>query len=307
MPNADALAPAPLWFRAARALIRQLPAGRFRAFNRLAGTGLPPFVDYLGPDAGGLAYRCDLRNLIARELCITGRYAPVETAMVRRLLPRGGVFVDVGANLGYFVLVGAAAVGAGGRVIALEPDPRMAAELEENVRRNALAQVAVVRAAASDHAGTATLSGYAEDGGNFGTSTLLGDGGGVTFDVPCAPLDDVLDERGVSAVDLVKVDVEGAEPWVLRGMRRGLAAGRYRSVLVELHPWTWTDRDATVREMVGLMRECGYTARMSESAPSATRRALYGGAGEAVSVPFDETTPLGDWPHVLWTRGGDAA
>jgi FkbM family methyltransferase len=307
VPQADALAPAPLWFRAARALIRQLPAGRFRAFNLLAKTAPPPFVDRLGADGAGLAYRCDLRNLIAREICVTGRYAPVETAMVRRLLPRDGVFVDVGANLGYFVLVGAAAVGPGGRVVALEPDPRMAAELEENVRRNALAQVAVIRAAASDRAGTAALSGYAEEGGNFGTSTLLAEGGGTMFDVPCAPLDDVLDERGISAVDLVKVDVEGAEPWVLRGMRRGLAAGRYRNVLVELHPWTWPDRGATVREMVGLMRECGYSGRMSDSAPTATRRALYGADEAAVSIPFDESTPLGDWPHVLWTRGGEAA
>ncbi|HEX8390710.1 MAG TPA: FkbM family methyltransferase [Longimicrobium sp.] len=304
---ADTLAPAPLWFRAARALIRRLPAGRFRAFSMLANRGVPPFLDRLGAEGAGMTYRCDLRNLIAREICVTGRYAPVETAMVLRTLPRGGVFVDVGANLGYFVLVAAAAVGAGGRVVALEPDPRMAGELEENVRRNRLGQVAVVRAAASDRTGTAALSGYAEEGGNFGTSTLLPDGGTNVFEVPCAPLDDLLDAQGVGAVDLVKVDVEGAELWVLRGMRRGLAARRYRRVLVELHPWTWDDRNAVVREMVEMMRESGYVGEMSDSAPAATRQALYGRAEAGGPVPFDGRSPLGEWPHVLWTAAEEGA
>lgn len=304
-PNGGTLKAAPLWFRAARAAIRQLPAGRFRAFNWLVKVPLPPFEDRLGDDAGGMAYRCDLRYVASREMCLTGRYAPRETALLRALLKPGDTLVDVGANLGYFTLVGAALVGAGGRVVALEPDPRMAAELEENVRRNRLAQVHTIRAAAFDRRGTATLAGYDEDAGNWGVSRLQSAPASLTtFTVECAPLDDLLDEMGIEDVPLVKIDVEGAEQAVLRGMRAGLARGRYRRVLVELHPWEYADRAAAVREMVEEMQAFGFRGLLADSSPAAVRPALYGRGGLPSMVPFAADTPVAGWPHVLWALPG---
>lgn len=97
---ADALRPPPAWFRAARALVRRLPAGRFRAFERLSRISLAPFEDRLHAEIGGARYGCDLRNVIAREACLTGRTAPAETAAVRASLPPGGMFVDVGPTGG---------------------------------------------------------------------------------------------------------------------------------------------------------------------------------------------------------------
>src|SRR5688500_9658786 len=154
---ADALRPPPAWFRAARAVVRRLPAGRFRAFERLSRVELAPFEDRLSEEVGGARYGCDLRNVIAREACLTGRTAPAETAALRASLPAGGTFVDVGANWGYFTLVAAHAVGASGRVVALEPDPRVHAELAANLARNGIRNVTALAVAASDRAGEATL------------------------------------------------------------------------------------------------------------------------------------------------------
>lgn len=301
----ETLRPAPLWFRAARSAIRRLPAGRFRAFNWLLRTPMPPFLDRLGDDANGMSYRCDLRHLIAREMCLTGRYAPLETELIRGLLAPGDTFVDVGANIGYFALVGAAAVGPRGRVAALEPDPRMAQELEGNVRRNGLAHVDVLRLAASDHRGTATLAGFDEHGGNWGVSRLGGgDGAANTFTVPCAPLDQALDDLGIGEVALAKVDVEGAEAAVLDGMREGLARGRYRRVLVELHPWEYADAHTAVRRMVEMMEGFGYRGSLADSSPDAVRGALYGRRGAPALVPFTSGTDVEGWPHVLWALPG---
>jgi FkbM family methyltransferase len=300
----DALRPAPAWFRAARAAIRRLPVGRFRAFNLLARTAPPPFADRLGRDAGHMAYRCDLRDMIAREMCLTGGYAPLEAALVRAVLPAGGTFVDVGANIGFFTLLAAARVGAAGRVVALEPHPEIAAVLRGNVAMNALPNVQVMQLAAADAAGTATLAGF--EGGNWGVSTIAHGSaeGAPAFEVRCAPLDEVLREAGVQTAELVKVDVEGAEPRVLRGMRDGLRAGRYHRVLVELHPWEWADAPAEFGEMAEEMRTAGYRGWLVHESTEAARRAYYGARAAPSLRPLDAGALQGAWPHVLWTLPG---
>lgn len=303
---ADALAPPPAWFRAARSVIRRLPAGRFRAFNLLARAGLPPFADRLAAADGGLLYRCDLRHLIAREICVTGRYAPTERALLRASLAPGGTFVDVGANIGYFALLGATAVGAGGRVVALEPHPHIAAELRANVSINRLPQVSVLELAASSEAGTATLAGFREDG-NWGAAKLSEDSGDAdvpAFPVRCAPLDAILDDADVGPVDLVKIDVEGAEPRVLEGMRDGLRAGRYGRVLVELHPWEYADFGAELEAMDGAMRAAGYRGWIVDPGDGDARRGYYGADVAPALRPLVPREVRGGWPHALWTRGG---
>lgn len=307
---ADARSPAPAWFRAARAVVRRLPAGRFRAFERLSRVGLAPFEDRLADALGGWCYGCDLRNVIAREACLTGRSAPAETAAVLDALRPGGTFVDVGANWGYFTLVAAHAVGPGGRVLALEPDPRMAAELRANVARNGIRHVTVEEAAASVGEGQAVLAGYAEGDRNRGVSSLVArpTGDAASFVVRTAALDDLMDAHGIPSADLVKVDVEGAEEMVLRGMARGLAAGRYRRVLLELHPTQHPDPARLGTTIHETMRGAGYTGGWLDTGPEAERAALYGRAAARPRLrPVRGGEPLGPWPHQLWTRdGGDA-
>src|SRR5512142_2823283 len=121
-----AAGPAPLWIRAAAAMIRRLPAGRYRAAHWIGRRVREPFWAALPADLGSLQFHCDLRDGLMREACLTGRYEPQETALLGRLLAPGMTFVDVGANWGYFTLVGAHLVGRAGRVISVEADPRAA-------------------------------------------------------------------------------------------------------------------------------------------------------------------------------------
>lgn len=300
----EALPPAPAWFRAARAVVRRLPAGRFRAFERLSRARIAPFEDRLDGEIGGWRYGCDLRNVIAREACLTGRTAPAETAVMRTSLPPGGSFVDVGANWGYFTLVGAHAVGPGGRIVALEPDPRVHAELCANVARNGIGNVTVLAVAASDRGGEAVLSGYAEADRNRGVSSLVAApaGAAAAFTVRTAPLDELLDELSIDSVDLVKIDVEGAEELVVRGMARGMAEGRYRRVLVELHPGQHPDGARLGETMYRMMDTAGYRGEWIDTGPEAEREALYGRAAPGPRLrPIRGDEPLGPWPHQLWT------
>jgi hypothetical protein len=166
--------------------------------------------------------------------------------------------------------------------------------------------VEVLQVAAAEREGTATLAGFVEAGGNWGVSSLVAsaDDGVPSYSVRCAPLDALLDAAGVDGVELVKVDVEGAEGRVLAGMREGVRRRRYARVMVELHPWLHDDPAAAVAEMHGAMEEAGYRGWLVEDDPAAVRRAYYGAAGRPALRPLEGSPPLRGWPHLLWARPG---
>jgi FkbM family methyltransferase len=298
------LAMAPVWVRVAARFIQCLPAGRYVAMNRLCRHPPEAFLMRLPKDVGGRLYECDLRDSIAREACFTGRYEPLETAIVSKILQPGMTFVDVGANWGYFTLLASSWVGAGGRVISLEPDPRLFRILRENVTRNSLAQVTTLQVAAADVTGELTLQGCDIGGGNWGLSKLIDHAKpvGANFRVPARPLDELLDDSGVEYVDLLKMDIEGAEELALRGMSAGLASHRYRRIILEVHPALLTERGSSVENVIALLRAKGYEGDWIDHSPAATKRAAYARHPEIERFmhPLD-SRPSGDgWPHILW-------
>jgi FkbM family methyltransferase len=141
---------------------------------------------------------------------------PLETAVVGRLLEPGMRVVDVGANRGWYTLYAAALVGPTGSVISVEPDPVPLAMLRQNVTANRLANVTIIDGAVGAEAGEfrfvtereSALSHLARDESDTGANQ---------FRVQVQTLDDLVSTAGGGPVDLVKVDVEGAEIDVLAG------------------------------------------------------------------------------------------
>ena len=301
----------PLWVSLSASAIRALPFGRYRATNFLGRLGRKPFVARLPADLGAASFYCDLRDSISREACFTGRYEPQETVLATRILQPGMTAIDVGANWGYFTLVCAHLVGPRGTVVALEPHPRLASTLRENVRSNNLPQVRVLELGAAAATGVASFIDYPGEGSNRGLSRMTegaerGDFCGVTV-----ALDDLLDQiltaqtspHPASAVDLLKLDVEGAEHEVLDGMSRGLASGRYRYVLLECHPHALARRGLSLESCVRPFTAAGYTGWLIDHSPSAHRRSASGKAHvRDLLIPWAsprESTPS-EWPHMLW-------
>lgn len=128
------------------------------------------------------------------------------------------VFVDVGANIGYFTCLVGSRIGpyGSGRVIAVEPNPRCVALLKRNLAINwSLCPVDIEAVGASDRTGAASLAIPENRSANAHLGAAVGDRNAIT--VPIQRLDQLLEN--VSRVDLLKIDVEGHERSVLLGAR----------------------------------------------------------------------------------------
>ncbi|HYT67006.1 MAG TPA: FkbM family methyltransferase [Vicinamibacterales bacterium] len=290
----------PWTVRAVRSVLRRLPRGRYCALSTIAPRR-GRFVGALADDLGGARFDCDLSDQLSREVCFTGLYEPPVTRVFQQQLHAGSAAVDAGANWGYFTLVAAAAVGDRGRVISLEPDPRQYEALTRNVALNGFAHVQSMQMAAAAGTGHMTLVGYADTDANRGITSIAtsaGSQGNRRFDVPASSLDDLT--GALPSIDIVKIDVEGAEDLVIAGMRDGLASRRYRSVLLELHPSLLQARGVDPHSCIRALLDHGYRGWTIDATPAVYRRAMNPAiAADALLRPLDEWRNAA-WPHLLW-------
>jgi FkbM family methyltransferase len=162
------------------------------------------------------------------RLSIVGVFEPFETSLFQQAIHPGDVVVDVGANIGYYTLLAARAVGPTGHVYAVEPDPANFALLERNVTHNGYAdRVTLVQAAAGAEPGEAALYRSAD---NHGDHRLFAVPDREALRVDVVRVDDVV----AGPADVVKVDVQGFEPAVLAGMQELLAASPHLTLFTEL-------------------------------------------------------------------------
>lgn len=187
---------------------------------------------------------------------------PVQVAVADALAP-GGVFLDVGANVGFFSLLAARAVGPRGSVCAIEPVPANAARIRANARRNRLTTVTVLELAASDAAGRTTLLLAAHPGGAVVASAGRPPDATGSIEVATATIDDLVASGQLRPPTVVKIDVEGAEAAVLVGMASTLRVHR-PVVVCEIDG---ADRSAVAakrEEILVLLHAAGYTAEVLE-------------------------------------------
>jgi FkbM family methyltransferase len=271
------LPPPPLWANAVAALSRRLLFGRSRFIEWLCRGVETRFVARMPPELGGCQFECSLEDRLAREIFFSGCFFPQEIAVLRHVLKPGMSFVDIGAHWGLFTLVGAHLVGSLGKVAAVEPDPRMFAKLDANVRRNGFSQVHALELAIAEREREELLAAGDLAPGSWQVSRLGRPYAPhrASFKVRCKPLDDLLDETGFDRVDLLKVDVEGAEDLVLEGMATGLSRRRYRCILLELHPAELADRSRSGGALADILMRNGYRGYTFDETDEGMRKSYY--------------------------------
>ena len=170
---------------------------------------------------------------------LTGDAEPEVQEALAELIEPGQTVYDVGANIGFFTILCSRLVGPHGKVYAFEPIPENLVTLRHNIALNKLTNVVVVEQALSASTGTAEM--FVSPWSAFHSLNVDGaskrenhgpDGGQIT--VETVTLDEFVKGDGVSAPDLIKLDVEGAELLVVEGMRETLRSVQ-PLLLVEVH------------------------------------------------------------------------
>ena len=197
----------------------------------------------------GQQFYANPSDLIQCVVGTTGGWEQLIFDALRPFVAAGATVLDVGAHVGYTTLLFADWVGANGRVVCFEPVANNVTQLLRNLDVNGYrARTIVVPAAVADEA--AVRSFYDAGGSNTGTGSLgARESLAPSRLVRTLAIDDWLATYDVSDVALTKIDVEGAEALVVRGMSRSLAEGRHRAVLIELHPYV---APAIGRELAGM-------------------------------------------------------
>jgi FkbM family methyltransferase len=184
-------------------------------------------------DFRGLRLTAPVGDHVFTAGLIGGFYESIELDLFERLAAASRDVIDVGANIGIYACVGAAHLPAGGRLTAFEPVPANLALLTRNLAQNALSGRVTVEPRAVGEASGATVIHLASGSGNHSLAAEVTGGGHGALPVRVTSLSDHLSAG--SPVDLLKVDVEGYDGYVLRGAARPLH--EYRpTLLVEFVP-----------------------------------------------------------------------
>ncbi len=210
---------------------------------------------------GGLKIPCDLTEMLQRQFYFFGTYFMEEQILEcwTKAAKEAKVIFDIGANLGIYSLA-ALASQPNAVVHAFEPTPEIAGKLRQTAQLNHLDNLIVHEVAVTSHRGQAILRRYrGESGTNEGMNFICretGEPGAERVQTIC--LDEFCCERRVARIDLLKIDVQGNEHFVLQGAKGLVRFGRLGTVFMELN---WANKfgaDCPATASVRLLAEAGY-------------------------------------------------
>jgi len=208
----------------------------------------------------GLIVNLRLGNDQSRCLYVSGSFEPNELWFLGQYLKQGMCFVDIGANEGFYSIYAAKKVGLSGKIFSFEPSPRELTWLQRNVRVNRLGNIQVIPKALADVVGTAVLN--LADAEHNGQNTLGTFGHqGVTciesVQVELTTLDSLRKSGSIPKIDVIKMDVEGAELKVLKGAANILTNDR-PLILMELFDAALKGQNSSANEVLAWLTKLGY-------------------------------------------------
>lgn len=209
-------------------------------------------------EINGETYRIDPRQ--RRQL--GHDYDASVAAFIRERIKPDALCIDVGANVGVYVMQFARWTGKEGRVIAFEPNPGALAYLRRHVEMNGLAgRAEIVAAAVGAESGRAKMFAAGADGmSRLGAPNDLIASETREIEVPVVTLDEFCEEHDV-APDWLFIDIEGFELAALEGARRLIERrGAALNIIVEMHPDVWETANASRADAERLLEEMGLRA-----------------------------------------------
>ncbi len=185
-------------------------------------------------DIQGSKMRLNLKDEgISKDLALDGIREPESTQEVKRMLKEGDVVIEVGANIGYYALIESRLVGEKGRIYAVEPSPYNVDNLKRNIKLNNIKNIEVFELAIGDKDGVAELNVSPHSNLN---SLIRQDNKKIieAIKVKVMALDNFLKDKKLP--DFLRMDVEGYEASILKGMGKLLRSKHPMDLFIEIHP-----------------------------------------------------------------------
>lgn len=187
-------------------------------------------------------------------------WAQSETRLFRELLKPEMVVVDVGANIGYFSLLASTLVGPNGHVYAFEPDPVNCGLLRKNVRMNDASNIKVVQAALSNNDEPIHLFLNSDNKGDHRIWEATGESR-TKITVTSTTMDQYLKDTA-TVPNFIKIDVQGAEGYVLEGMSQTLTQTETKYLILEFWPEAMRKCQTDPKRVVQQISDAGFTIRV---------------------------------------------
>ncbi len=212
-----------------------------------------------------LAYRRNPSVSFSTKM-LTGEYERQTVRLFERLIRKGMIVFDVGAHVGYYTLRAAKLVGPEGRVYAFEPEPENYAILQKNIALNGYRNATLVQKAVTDRSGKVMLflSGQGNDRHSIHANPrrLWRE---PSTEVATISLDDFMVAEGWPRVDLIKIDIEGAEPLAIQGMCQLLSRSDDLKLIVEFSPESLQAGGFAPSEFLERLAALGFKLRSAEA------------------------------------------
>lgn len=195
-------------------------------------------------------------DVMTPQLVVYRQWEPEVSSLISSLLHKDSVFVDVGANFGYFTCLAGAKIGVGGsgRVYALEANPKMFQLLCRNTSINwSMAPITNIEIAVSNETSQLVMNVPADRYANASLGSISSDGKVDSFDVQAERLDNLLND--CEKVDLIKIDVEGWEYPVLQGAEKIISENQDIIVIIEWSPAQIGNAQINPEDLIHFMKE----------------------------------------------------
>jgi FkbM family methyltransferase len=232
-----------------------------RVLNALAHAIARLDVARLCTTEEGVTIRCDPADWLQAHIAYFGAWEPHITGFIKRRLGKDDVFLDVGANIGYYSLIGARLCR---KVIAVEATPSIFASLRDNIALNRAGNVAALNVAVAAEDGEVQLF----RGPDFavGQATLVEDrarlrGCAIVETIAGRRLQSIVEEPDLAHIRLIKIDIEGAERPVLEQIMTLAPKLRHDvEIIVELDPLAFAAKGASVADLLQRFEALGFYA-----------------------------------------------
>ena len=229
------------------------------------------------------------------RLSLWGEYEPFETRLFTSHIQSGHVVLDIGANIGYYTLLAARLVGPQGAVYAFEPDPDNFALLQKNIHRNGYRNVVLKNQAVADENGKIELF---KGGENWGGHRIYDPGDSQEhITVDAIVLDDFF-KGETTDIDLIKMDIEGAEVRAIQGMSTLLEKSANIKLFTEFSPAALSQSGSSPEEYLELLVQFGFALHFLDEERATIQAAS---AGDILKFTAGQEAPA----NLFCTKGAD--